>query len=216
MVHVYWELKFNPTLSEGGMLLSEQISLEQEVKSYFSDRGTDFEDHSRAFDKLDFTILQDGEPVFHFEVKEKCQHYAMSNWPNFAPEEHLFIFDELTIRKCLAQSPNSGVIVRVQHTGDYYFFSVIDLALMPRMRVQRHIHRKVHDVKGKWLVDLRNGRHARSLDECLEHSRNYYRSLDHILFEEKGIYGDYVGEQIEKGGIVRQPEHWDEDVRKTR
>jgi hypothetical protein len=198
------------------MPLREQISLEQEVKNYFRDRGTDFEDNTRSFNKLDFTTLQNSEPIFHFEVKEKCQHYTMANWPNFAPEEHLFIFDELTIRKCLAHSPNSGVIVRVQYTGDYYFFSVVDLALMPRMRVQRHIHRKVHDVKGKWLVDLRNGKRARSLDDCLEQARKYYQSLDHILFEEKGLYGNYVGEQTEEGGIVRRPEHWDEDVKKTR
>lgn len=196
--------------------MDEQTTLEQEVKNYFRSRGTHFKDNTSSFDKLDFTVLQDGQPAFHFEVKEKRQRYAMSNWPDFSPEEHLFIFDELTIRKCLAHSPNSGVIVRVKYTGDYYFFSVIDFALMPRMRIQRDIHRKIHDVKGKWLVDLRNGKHARSLAECLEHSREYYRSLDHILFKEKGIYGDYIGEQIEKGGIVRQPEHWDEDIKKTR
>jgi hypothetical protein len=156
------------------------------------------------------------EAQFFLELKEKRQPYALKNWPDFAPEPELFILDDLTVRKCLAYAPRSGVLVRDNLGHRYAFFSVIDLASMPRLRVNRGIQNVVEDVKGKWLIDLRNGHPAGDLGEALQTVRSYAKNLPHILFEEHACYGDYVGEQIDAGGVIRRPGHWQTDATANR
>ncbi|MCB0150750.1 MAG: hypothetical protein KDE01_24260, partial [Caldilineaceae bacterium] len=96
------------------------------------------------------------------------------------------------------------------------FFSVVDLALMPRVRVNRRIERNAPDLKGKWIIDLRNGKAAPALDDLLGHVNTYLDSLHAILYEVHPCYGEYVGETVGEGGITRRPDHWENDVRDTR
>lgn len=193
------------------------ISFEQEIKNYFAQENIQFSDGSSSYDQLDFTINdKHGQPVFHLDVKEKRQKYNLMNWPKFAPESDSFILDDLAVRKCLAHAPKSGILVRDNIRERYFFFSVIDLALMPRKRVNRPINKNQPDIKGKWLVNLRNGKEAKSLDEAISHIRHYLRDMDTCLFESLECYGDYAGEKVAVGGIVRKPEHWDKDVQSTR
>ncbi len=98
----------------------------------------------------------------------------------------------------------------------YIFFSVIDLALMPRKRVNRPIHKNRPERKGKWLLNLRNGCESQSLDEAMSHIHCYLQALSNSLFESLECYGNYVDEDIAEGGIVRNPSHWETDVRSTR
>lgn len=128
----------------------------------------------------------------------------------------MFILDELTVRKCLGFAPRAGVAIKDVIGERYVFFSVIDLALMPRVRVNRRIERNQPDLKGKWIVDLRNGRQATTLDELLGHIQTYLANLHSILYEIHPCYGDYVGETVADGGITRRPEHWSQDVRSSR
>ncbi len=193
-------------------------SFEHEVKSYFADRGINYLDNSSSYKELDFTILhkKTKEAAFHLEVKEKGQRYTEENWPKFAPEIHMFILDDLTIRKCLGRAPESGILIRDNLRSKYFFFSVIDLALMPKKRVNRKIEKKQLGLKGKWLVDLRNGREFQTLNDAISYIRDFLKELDEILYSRLDCYGTYVGENIMSGGVVRQPEHWTKDVRNTR
>jgi hypothetical protein len=191
-------------------------SLEQEVKRFLHKKKVDFQDNSASYTLLDFVILFKGEPYFHLEVKEKQRRYNTKNWPPFAEEADLFILDDLTVRKCLAHAPRSGVLVRDNVRGAYFFFSVIDLALMPRQRVNRDIRRKASAVKGKWLVNLRNGARAGNMEEAFAAVRAYVEALDDYLFTTTECYGDYVDEEVVSAGIVRKSSYWDRDVQSTR
>jgi hypothetical protein len=191
-------------------------SFEQEIKKYLQQKSIKFFDRSSAYDQLDFTILKNDQPAFHFDAKEKRQTYNLSNWPKFALQTDLFILDDLAVRKCLAYAPKSGILIRDNLRQKYFFFSIIDLALMPRLRVNRQIHRNQPDLKGKWLINLRNGKESESLDEAIKYIRAYLQKMNSYLFNVHECYGDYVDENIDHGGIVRRPTHWDTDVQGTR
>lgn len=191
-------------------------SVEQEVKRFLGRSRLRFIDHTSSFKKPDFTLYLSGDTPFFLEVKEKRQPYNTRNWPSFAPETDLFILDDLTVRKCLGYAPRAGVLVRDNRQRQYIFFSVIDLALMPKLRVNRSIERNAQDLKGKWLINLQNGARAATLDHAFRHIRQYVADLPAILFDHHPCYGDYVGEAIGSGGITRNPGHWDTDVQATR
>ena len=193
------------------------ISFEQEIKKFFAQKAIKFSDASSSYEQLDFTIYDRQEqPSFHVDVKEKRQKYNLKNWPQFAPEADLFVLDDLTVRKCLAHAPQSGILIRDNLREKYVFFSVVDLALMPRLRVNRPINRNQADVKGKWLINLRNGKSSSSLDKAIFSIRYYLRDMNVILFDTLECYGNYMDEKIEIGGVVRKPVYWDEDVKSTR
>lgn len=192
-------------------------SFEHEIKAFFLREKIRFVDASSSYDRLDFTIQdKSGQPAFHLDAKEKRQRYAMANWPKFARESDLFILDDLTVRKCLAFAPRSGVLIRDNIRNAYIFFSVVDLALMPRKRVNRIIDNRKTEVKGKWLINLRNGRTFSSLDDSILHIRRFTRDLNGILFDTLECHGEYVEERVELGGATRKPSHWEEDIRSTR
>ncbi|MCC6298291.1 MAG: hypothetical protein IT314_03260 [Anaerolineales bacterium] len=192
-------------------------SFEQEIKQYFAKEGIKFEDASASYKRLDFTIFdKHNQPSFHLDVKEKRQKYNLKNWAAFAPEPDLFVLDDLTVRKCLAHAPNSGVLIRDNLREKYFFLSILDLALMPRLRVNRPINRNHLEVKGKWLINLCNAKSAASLERAVYLIRYYLRDMDEYLFDTLACYGAYVDETIETGGNVRKAKYWDKDVKATR
>ncbi len=191
-------------------------SVEQEVKAYLQRAGIPFTDHTTAYKQLDFTITFTYKQPFYLEVKEKRQQYNPQNWPQVAPQVEMFILDDLTVRKCLAYAPWSGVLVRDNLTGRYIFFSVVDLALMPKTRVNRPINRNQPASKGKWIINLGNGQAADQLAEALAQIQHYLQGLPTTLFDVLECYGSYVDEAVESGGITRNPEHWQVDVQATR
>ncbi|GIV32042.1 MAG: hypothetical protein KatS3mg030_344 [Saprospiraceae bacterium] len=198
------------------------LSLEQEIKQFLKESGLTWSDGSSSFKRLDFTIQANpalGLPYdFHFDAKEKRQHYNLSNWgiPNASEERCAFIIDDLAARKILAYAPYSGMVVRDNLEGGYYLFSVLDLFLMPKTRVNRPIEKEKPALKGKWIIDLRNGRRCESLEEVLAAIRRYIDQRKDLFLNILECYGDYVGEQIDQRGIVRRPDHWDTDVSQTR
>jgi hypothetical protein len=202
--------------SKGNKKNMTKKSLEKEVKSFLSRKEVKFRDNSSSYRCPDFTVLYKNEPYIYLEVKEKRQEYNISNWPEYVEEKNLFILDDLTVRKCLHYSPISGVLVRDNVRGIYVFLSIVDLALMPRKRLNRSIRRKVSSLKGKWLIDLRNGVRTKSIKDAFSKIREYIEAKDEILFETNECYGDYRGEEIVRGGITRRPFHWETDVESTR
>lgn len=196
-------------------------SLEQEIKDYFTERDIPFHDHS--FDDQRFLWLDFGfgdlkkKRYFRFDAKEKRRRYNTKNWPDVGiPEQHLFIVDDLAARKILAIAPNSGMVVRDNTRQSYYLFTVVDLFLMPKVRVNRPIHNQKQGLKGKWLVDLRNGQRFNALPPVFDAIEVYLDERQAIFGKQLDCFGDYVGENIRRGGITRRPEHWVTDVNETR
>lgn len=194
----------------------DNLPVEREVRAYLEQQRLGHTDNTNSFKRPDFTIWFAEKTPFFLEVKEKRQAYAMEHWPAFAPEDELFILDDLTVRKCLGFAPRSGILMRDNGYTRYHFFSVIDLALMPRLRVDRPIKRNLPDLKGKWLINLRNSFSASTLDGAFIHIRDYLADLPAILYEHHPCYGKYVGEEVGSGGIERNPGHWEIDVQATR
>ncbi len=194
-----------------------QQSFEQEIKNYLVQKNIKFTDGSSSYNQLDFTIHdKSGNPVFHFDAKEKRPKYALADWPKFAAEPDLFVLDDLAVRKCLAYVPKSGILIRDNLRDVYFFFSTIDLALMPKKRVNRPINRNQPDLKGKWLINLRNGKESKSLHATISYISSFLRDLDVSVFKMLECYGNYVDENIDVGGVARKPSHWDTDVQSTR
>ena len=151
------------------------------------------------------------------DAKEKRQQYNLYNWKiTSEQEQHIFIIDDLAARKILAYAPYSGMIVRDNLLGGYYFFSVLDLFLMPKIRVNRPIHKEQEALKGKWLIDLRNGRKCANLPEFLAVVRKYVEKREDLFLNQLECFGSYVGENIDQRGEVRKPSYWEIDVRETR
>lgn len=198
--------------------MNKRPSLEQEIKRYFLKNQITFNDNSQSYKQLDFAFGdKHSKRYFSFDVKEKRQHYAMKNWPKTdISEAHLFIMDDLAARKILAYAPNSGLVVRDNMHRQYVFFSVADLFLMPRKRVNRDIRKKVRGVKGKWMIDLRNGQLFNTLEEVFAGISDYLDKREDIFLNILECYGRYFGENITKGGIERRPDHWETDVSETR
>jgi hypothetical protein len=191
-------------------------SLENETREFLLKYSVMFIDNSRSFDRLDFSFYSD--PIhtnFQVETKEKRQHIDLENWPPVGiPEKHLFILDDLSARKLLKASPYSGIIVRDNLLHRYYFFDVVKLLLMPRVRVNRSLDGK-EKLKGKWLIDLRNGIESGDLYGIFKSIREYIDSID-VIFSSPECFGDFVGEEISKGGIPRGAGYRNHDFEETR
>ncbi|MFN3983066.1 MAG: hypothetical protein ACK4SA_22020 [Caldilinea sp.] len=192
------------------------LPFEKELREFFHQRQARFVDQTSGFYDADFALMLSDGARFALEVKEKRQPYTVQAWPQGTPEAQMFILDELTVRKCLGFAPRAGIAVKDIVGRRFVFFSVIDLALMPRVRVNRRIERNRPDLKGKWVIDLRNGKVAVTLDDLLNHIQSYLGNLHSILYEIHPCYGDYIGETVGEGGVTRRPDHWRQDVRSSR
>lgn len=196
-------------------------SLEQEILNHFQQHGIPFHQHvgdETRFERLDFGFGDSGRKrYFSFDAKEKRQHYNLKNWPDAGiGEEHLFIIDDLAARRVLVFAPNAGLVIRDNLRRLYFLFTVVDLFLMPKVRVNRQLGVNPPLLKGKWLIDLRNGQHYPDLAAVFAGIAAYLDQRELIFSKELACFGAYVGETITAGGVTRQPQHWERDIRETR
>lgn len=193
------------------------ISFEQEIKNFLKAKQLEFKDNSSAFKRLDFSVRLDEQWTFHFDAKEKRQKYNLQNWKLTAGQEPFtFIIDDLAARKILAFAPYSGMVVRDNLLGGYFFYSVLDLFLMPKIRVNRPIEKNMKAMKGKWVIDLRSGKKCNSMDEVLGLFHQYIGKREDLFLNILDCFGNYAGEDIGERGEVRRPEYWETDVKETR
>jgi len=195
------------------------ISFEQEVKQHLDKTKSDYTNNCNSHKLLDFTLQKFmNEKAFCLDVKEKRQKINTSNWPSVAAdaEQHKFIVDDLAVRKTLAYSPYSGILVRDNLYSKYYWFSVIDLSLMPKIRINRPIEKNSLQYKGKWIIDFRNAKGSNSLENIMETIKDYANTVIDICTDLLPCYGEYVNENIGIEGEIRKPGHWDIDVKQTR
>jgi hypothetical protein len=195
----------------------EQKSLEQEMDLYLKSQGLKFYNYTVSPVRLDFTIfMPHGGEKFFLEVKEKRKTTKISQWPKVnIPEPDLFILDDLSARKILKMAPNSGLIVRTNLTNRYYFFDVVTLWEMPRLRVNRALNEEKTVFKGKWMIDLRNGYQGNKLDQVFGALKTYYEQQEQY-FREPECFGNFRGEHIGVGGEVRTRAFKIEDYNATR
>ena len=204
------------------------LSFEQEIKQYLKLNNIVYIDNSSEYKLLDFTIpnfiteskgdVNVSKSLF-LEVKEKRQKYNLSNWSMIheADEVHTFIVDELSCRKILAYSPFSGLLVRDNLHHGYYWFSILDLFLMPKKRANRQIQKNSENhLKGKLFLDFRNANKATDLDLSFSQIRQAIKDRLKLYTEKNECHGDYYGEAIPVQGITRTSNHWDTDVNETR
>ena len=193
------------------------ISFEQEIKAFLQAKMLEYKDNSSSFKRLDFSVRLDETWTFHFDAKEKRQKYNLYNWKLSADDEQFtFIIDDLAARKILAFGPYSGMVVRDNLLGGYYFFSVLDLFLMPKTRVNRPIEKNAKAMKGKWVIDLRSGKKCTTMDEVLQLFKFYIEKREDLFLNILDCFGNYHGEDIGERGEVRRPEYWETDVKATR
>ncbi len=91
-----------------------------------------------------------------------------------------------------------------QDVTAYYFYSVVDLFLMPKQRVNRTIRSQrkstgtdeAEELKGKWLIDLRNGHASPDLRGAFVHIKHYLDEREAIFHEILACHGDFVGEEM--------------------
>jgi len=192
------------------------ISFEQEIKNCLSAQALEFADHSSSFKRLDFSVKL-ADKTFYFDAKEKRQPYNLTNWQLTKDNEpDTFILDDLAARKILAFAPYSGMVVRNNLTQAYHFFSVVDLMMLPKKRVNRPIHKMKKAWKGKWIIDLRNGQKCRSMQEVIQCLKEFVQNREQVFVKSLACFGNYYGEEVGQLGEVRTSGHWDIDVSSTR
>lgn len=185
------------------------ISFEQEFKKFLTTNRITYTDNCNSKTLLDFTIQFNGD-LFYVDVKEKRSKYK-KHWTEQIPEEFVFIIDEDAVIKSLKNGIMGGIIIRDKRDHSYYFFSNIDLCLMPKTRVKRPLFNG--SLRGKWVVDLRNAFHGLVLDDVLEEMRRY---LKHDLCPKDSSYKEYYDEVIEERGSVRTAHFMKSDYAVTR
>ncbi|MDP9074079.1 MAG: hypothetical protein M3N98_07885 [Actinomycetota bacterium] len=119
-------------------------------------RVGDLEDHTAAFDRLDFSFSCCGMRVW-LDVKEKLQRYSagvQQLWPGVG-ERDLFIVDETVYRRIVWQGGGGYLAIHDSVGVRWVVFGPWELTIGPRLRYGRWGRR--HDarfLKGKLLLDL--------------------------------------------------------------
>ena len=124
-------------------------SLQQEVRDYLTRQGASFSDNTESFKDLDFTISGKGETVFRLEVKEKRKPYRCVPLADRDPRSRSVHTGRSDGAQVHQLAPRCGVLVRDSARSRYCFFSVVDLAMMPRERVNRTINNRKADAQGQ-------------------------------------------------------------------
>jgi hypothetical protein len=195
------------------------VSFEQEFRQFLHNEKIAFTDNCHTLSRLDFTLPAFyNNRSFHIDVKEKRQKISIRNWPSVLPgnEPFTFILDDLAARKTVAHAPYAGVLVRDNLFKGYYWYSVFDLALMPKRRVNRAIEKSSLLWKGKWIIDFRNAQGSLTLADAFGAIRRYAASVSQIATAFLPCFGTYEGETVGKEGATRQRGHWQTDVGETR
>jgi len=194
-------------------------SFEKEIKDYLAANNISYTDNTASMDDLDFVLNNHNEIAdFFIDAKEKTQAYNTTNWNMISPtdEQYSFIIDDLAARKLLKVAPHSGLFIRDNLNNKYYWLSVLDLYLMPKVRARRAIQKTNLIYKGKWIIDFRSGKECNNISELFDALNEYLDSFESIFSDGLDCYGIYHNELIHQQGITRRPSHWKDDVNKTR
>ena len=192
-----------------------QASFENSFREYLNSQplNVGYADHSDSYTDLDFR-LKVGASIFALELKEKKQKYNLLNWEGVhIPEEHFMLIDELSIRKIVLSGASAGLMVKDSVRDRLFFFSMIDLVLMPRVKRFNRLTKfaEKDGIKGKWAIDLRHGLECKDFATLLRAIQNYQRMIP-ALREMPTCLNVYHGETITQGGTTRTLDYLNKDV----
>ena len=125
------------------------------------ERIADFEDHTEAYDRLDYSFTFDGARV-QVDLKEKIRPTSMglaTLWLD-VPPEHLFVLDETVYRRIVWHGGGGFLVVHDHPMERWAIFGPWELTLGPRVRYVRWGRRTESFAKGKILLDLRAAAHS--------------------------------------------------------
>lgn len=172
-----------------------------------------YQDNSTSYTELDFH-MKIGDVSFALELKEKKQKYNLMSWEGVhIPEEHFMLIDELSVRKIVLSGAHAGLLIRDSVRGRLFFFSMIDLVLMPHIkRFNRTVKLGEREgIKGKWAIDLRHGQECSDFGAVIDAIRAYQR-ITPALKEISSCLNVYHGENIAQGGTTRNLDYLNQDV----
>ena len=186
---------------------------EQDIKMLLATRHEDFVDQTSSHTQVDFYL-----PLrnIYFDAKEKRQKFSMKNWVGIAtPQEHMFIVDDLAVRKLLQHAPSSFCLIRDSSARPlmHYVYSIVDFLCIPKQRCRRPIERTVRTLKGKWVVDLRDAVAFEELEDALGYIVHYSRKHGDIFERHIDCWGKYTSEQILLAGATRTARYWKVDAK---
>jgi hypothetical protein len=147
-------------------------------------RIKDFDDHTAAFDTLDFSFSF-GERTVFVDLKEKRSRYSSGiaqMWPAVAPGD-LFIVDETVFRRIVWQGGGGYLVVHDQPERRWAIFGPWELTLGPRVRYERRGQRTSEFLKGKVLLSLAAAAFVGprfSVDDLLEVVSSSMRRRDQV------------------------------------
>jgi len=195
--------------------MSTRISFESAFRDFLDSQpiSIGYQDNSTSFTDLDF-FLKIGDESFALELKEKKQKYNLLRWEGIhIPEEHLMLIDELSVRKIVLSGASSGLLIRDWVRDKLFFFSMIDLVLMPHLKRFNRLtrFREKEGIKGKWAIDLRHGLECRDLGAALKAIQAYQHVIP-TLKEAVSCINVYHGETITGGGTTRTMDYLNKDV----
>ena len=185
---------------------------EQDIKMLLAARHEDFVDQTASHTAIDFHLPR---RAICIDVKEKRQKFSTRNWAGaLPPQEHLFIVDDLAVRKLLLHAPDSFCLIRDSSARSvmHYVYSIVDFLCIPKQRSRRPIERSVRALKGKWLVDLRDAAAFEKLGEALDYILRYPRKRKEIFERHIDCWGKYHTEVILTAGATRTAHYWKEDA----
>ncbi len=190
------------------------ISFEDSFRAYLSGQTwLHFTDNCNSYEELDFSLTGEGF-LFSVELKEKKQKYNLLRWDGIhIPEEHFMIVDELSIRKIVLSGANTGLLIKDSVREKLFFFSMIDLVLMPhKKRFNRTMKLgKGKTLKGKWSLDLRNGQECPDFGSAITAIQEYAETIPQLKTCSSCI-NVYHGETITQGGIIRTTDYLNIDI----
>ena len=190
-------------------------SFENSFREYLNNQplSIGYDDNSTSYTDIDFRLKID-EVGFALELKEKKQKYNLLNWEGVhIPEEQFMVIDELSIRKIVLSGASAGLLVKDSVRDKMFFFSMIDLVLMPKIkRFNRPTNfNEKEGIKGKWAIDLRHGMECKDFATVLRAIQNYQRVCP-LLGEIPSCLNTYHGETITQGGATRTLDFLNKDV----
>lgn len=194
-------------------------SFEQECREYLSRHSHHYYDNCDSGHRLDFSFTSEETQGkwFKLEVKEKRQHTKIMAWPRVdIQEEYIFILDDLSARKIFFSGPYSGLAVRDNLNGRYYFVDAMTLYMMPRRRVNRMVNPEKNVIKGKWMLDLRNMDQYAGVNAIIRRGVSDFFNAIRQMKNSPECWGNFHGETVGYGGEPRTQEQKDYDLKHTR
>ena len=119
-------------------------------------RLQDLGDHTREFDRLDFSFRYMGTQSVQVDLKEKLRPTSRGLaglWPEVSPAD-LFVVDETVYRRIVWHGGGGYLIVHDHPGARWAIFGPWELTLGPRVRYRRRERKATEFLKGKLLLDL--------------------------------------------------------------